>query len=209
MQNYRWILLVLTIDVQGLLGVDDHPDGTVWDMVSVPFQSATAGCGIAVAGGCPNCSASLLLYSPDQNAFVVDQASQSWTGEMSSLMAGGGSFRALSSWSMAGRVFVGATVSISNSEKVGWNWTSSASENTVWADALAVFEYLEANKTLVPSSGYFALTQRALSTDGVLIGPVIGHAGRASYTTLSSCNVSVLVIPSNESSVAYRIIPAI
>jgi hypothetical protein len=195
--------------VQGLLGVDGYHDGAVWDMTSVPFQSATAGCGIAVAGDCPNCSASLLLFSPDHNAFIVDHASQSWTAEMSSLMNGGGSLSALASWSMAGRLFVGATVSISNSEKVGWNWTSPASENIVESDALAIFEFLKANRTLVRSSGYFALTQLASSTAGALIGPVAGTAGRASYSTLSSCNVSVLIVPSNASSIAYQILPVV
>jgi hypothetical protein len=191
--------------VQGLLSID----GAVWDMTAIPFQSATEGCGIAVAGGCPNCSASLILFSPDLNAFVVDGISQSWNTEMSLLMAGGGNLRALSSWSMAGRAFVGATVSISSTQLDGWGWTTTAAENVVWADALAIFEFLEANQTLVKSSGYFASNHQASTTGGVLIGPLTGIAGKAVFTTVSRCNVSVLIVPSNISSIAYQILPAV
>ena len=199
-----WILYA-----QGLLGIEGYPDGAIWDMTSVPFHSATAGCGLAVAGGCPSCSAALLLFSPEHNAFVVDHTSNSWTDEISSLLTSGSILSALSSWSMAGRLFVGATVSISSSEHVGWNWTSSVSENMVQADALAIFEYLETNHTLVRSSGFFSLTQEKSNTVGALIGPITGTAGRASYTTLSTCNVSVLIVPTNVSTFAYQILPAV
>jgi hypothetical protein len=188
------------------MNVSGYLDGAAWDMAPMPFNPPTEGCGVIVAGGCPNCSASVLKYDSKADKFVVDPSSARALSEVKALTAGGGAVRALSSWSIAGRGFVAATVSVvTGMGAYGWNWTSSVPSGMPRADGVAIFEVVTANSTFTLLR--FGPGNAAKPNLGALLGPAAGAAGRASYLPVGACEVSAVTVPAVGATVAYSLLP--
>ena len=183
-----------------------YPDGAFWDIAAIPYTTPTENCGLALAGGCPNCLASVLSYDPKADEFVPDPISPGFAAEIDLLTAGGGMISALSSWSIARRAFVSATVmSVTTNRTTGWDWDSAITSAMQTANAVAIFEVKISNGSLALLRFGSSNTMQSLS--GALLGPTIGNAGRASHLTVGACSVSMLVVPSDGSTDTFKVLP--